>query len=34
MPPKIQIQFADKLVTYETFMTDLTARLVRVIKSD
>ena len=28
------MQFADRLVTYETFMTDLTARLARVIKSD
>lgn len=34
MPPTVQIQFADRLVTYETFMTDLTARLSRVIKSD
>ena len=34
MPPTVMMQFADKLVTYETFMTDLTARLARVIKSD
>nr|DAM61243.1 MAG TPA: hypothetical protein [Caudoviricetes sp.] len=34
MPPTVQIQFADRLVMHLTFMTDLTARLVRVIKSD
>lgn len=34
MPPTVQIQFSDRLVTYDTFMTDLTARLARVIKSD
>ena len=34
MPPTVMMQFADRLVTYETFMTDLTARLARVIKSD
>lgn len=34
MPPIIQIRFEDRLVTYETFMTDLTARLARMIRSD
>lgn len=34
MPPTIQIQFPDKLVSYDTFMADLTARLARMIKSD
>lgn len=34
MASGIHIQFTDKVVTYETFMTDLTARLARVIKSD
>lgn len=34
MPPTVHIQFSDRLVSYETFMTDLTARLARVIKSD
>ncbi len=34
MLPTVQIQFADRLVTYETFMTDLTARLARVLRSD
>lgn len=34
MPPIIQIQFEDRLVTYETFMADLTVRLARMIRSD
>lgn len=34
MDPTISIQFGDKLVTYETFMADLTARLARAIRSD
>lgn len=34
MPPTVHIQFADKLVAYDTFMADLAARLVKAIKSD
>lgn len=34
MPPTVHIQFSDRLVSYETFMSDLSARVVRVIKSD
>ena len=28
------IQFSDKLVSYETFMSDLSARVARMMKSD
>ena len=34
MPPTVHIRFSDRLVSYETFMSDLSARVVRVIKSD
>lgn len=34
MPPTTHIQFADRLVSYETFMSDLSARVVRLMKSD
>lgn len=34
MSSTVQIQFSDKTVSYETFMTDLTARLAKAIKSD
>lgn len=34
MKSTVHIQFPDRLVSYETFMTDLTARLARVIRSD
>lgn len=34
MPPTVHIQFSDKLVSYETFMTDLSARVARMMKSD
>lgn len=34
MTPNAHIQFVDKCVSYETFMTDLSARLVRMLKSD
>ena len=34
MDTTIQIQFGDKLVTYETFMADLTARLANALRSD
>lgn len=34
MHPTVHIQFSDKLVSYETFMTDLSARVVRMMKSD
>ncbi len=34
MSPNAHIQFSDKLVSYETFMSDLSARVVRMMKSD
>lgn len=34
MSPTAHIQFSDKLVSYETFMSDLSARVVRMMKSD
>lgn len=34
MPPEVHIHFSDRLVSYETFMSDLTARLARMIRSD
>lgn len=34
MPQTVHIQFSDKLVSYETFMTDLSARVARMVKSD
>jgi hypothetical protein len=34
MSPTAHIQFSDKLVSYETFMNDLSARVVRLLKSD
>lgn len=34
MSPTVHIQFEDKSVSYETFMSDLTARLTRALKSD
>lgn len=34
MNPIVYIQFQDKLVSYETFMSDLSARLARMIKTD
>ena len=34
MPPTVHIQFSDRLVSYETFMSDLSARVVRMMKSD
>lgn len=34
MKSAVYIQFPDRNVSYESFMTDLTARLARVIKSD
>lgn len=34
MPPTVQIQFSDKLVSYETFMSDLSARVARMMKAD
>lgn len=34
MPPTVHIQFSDKLVSYETFMTDLSARVARMMKND
>lgn len=30
----VNIQFADKCVSYETFVTDLTARVARAVRSD
>jgi hypothetical protein len=32
--PNTHIQFLDKLVSYETFMNDLSARVVRMLQSD
>lgn len=34
MAPTVYIQFPDKLVSYETFMSDLSARVARIMKSD
>lgn len=34
MAPTVYIQFPDKLVSYETFMSDLSARVARMMKSD
>ncbi len=34
MFPSTHIQFADKFVSYETFMQDLSARIVRMMKND
>lgn len=34
MHPIVHIQFSDKLVSYDTFMSDLSARVVRLMKSD
>ena len=34
MSPNTHIQFPDKLVSYETFMTDLSARIARMMKID
>lgn len=34
MPQTLHIQFPDKLVSYETFMTDLSARVARMVKTD
>ena len=34
MPATVHIQFSDKLVSYETFMSDLSARVVRMMRSD
>lgn len=34
MPIKILIHFCDKLVTYDTFVGDLAARIVRMLKHD
>lgn len=34
MPPTAHIQFSDRLVSYETFMSDLSARVARMMKSD
>lgn len=31
---QVSIQFSDKCVSYETFMSDLSARVVRMMKSD
>lgn len=33
-PTTVLIQFADRLVPYEIFLTDLTARLARMMKND
>ena len=34
MKPKINIQFSDHLVSYETFLDDVSARIVKMLKSD
>lgn len=34
MSPNAHIQFPDKLVSYETFITDLSARVARMMKND
>lgn len=34
MFPTAHIQFSDKLVSYETFMSDLSARVARMMKND
>lgn len=34
MHPIVNIQLSDKLVTYETFVSDLSARVARMMKSD
>lgn len=34
MAPTVYIQFPDKLISYETFMSDLSARVARMMKSD
>ena len=34
MPPTVMMQFADRTVSYETFMNDLSARVARMMKSD
>lgn len=34
MQQTVHIQFSDKLVSYDTFLTDLSARVARMMKSD
>lgn len=34
MQPSVNIQFSDRVVSYETFLSDLTARLAEAVRSD
>lgn len=34
MQPPVHIHFADRSVSYETFVTDLTARVARAVRND
>ena len=34
MSSTVHIQFSDKLVSYDTFMNDFSARVVRMLKND